>query len=109
MTDLRKAAMDAVEHWDNIGYLDTRPTSYVLMNTLREALQVEPELVGEIHDCDHMHMAIWTNGTPDVGTKLYTTPPSIDALIAEIDALEYGQIIYADQLNPILDKYRSTK
>ena len=41
MTDLRKAAQDAIDQWDNTGYLDTRPTSYALMNTLREAFDKE--------------------------------------------------------------------
>lgn len=103
------------------------------MQALREALQVEPEkpvawlrvskdgIKEEAVVTEHSRRSLERGGI--TLTPLYTTPPSIDALIAEIESIvtcaetvtdrETGDTIYIgeaypeDDVKEVLDKYRS--
>ena len=87
MNDLRKAAQDIIEDVDSPYIPDEiRMVDVNCIEALRKALQAEP---------------------------LYTTPPSVDALIAEIDAIHphpfQGNTLNRSEVIAILDKYRSAK
>lgn len=123
MTDIRKCAQTVVD--DYCIYKYVTPKS---MNMLEQALAepVEPVLYMNKDDFDNPFTCAFSVGRkkhPDYNryytVPLYTTPPSVDALIAEIDGLDGvsapfatesdGLWIDADELKAILDKYRGQK
>jgi hypothetical protein len=79
MTDLKQAAQQALDAWDDP--MKDLKDLCVAMDTLRTALEQQAEPVGEVD-------AIGLNGTDfhvsftrpmPLGTKLYTTPPQQQA------------------------------
>lgn len=93
---IEQAVNGVIAKWDLTGFIDTSTKDYSLMIAIKEALAL-----------------------PDTAKPVaYTTPPSVDALIAEIDALPpklyeisthpWTEDAYpVDELKAILDKYRS--
>ena len=90
---LIKAAQAVVDICDRkviIGVLE--PVASNCIETLRQAVEQAKvvEAVGEFVDADGCDCVRWDESKPKLpyGTKLYTTPPSINALIADAVAKE---------------------
>ena len=123
MTDIRKCAQAVLDDSHGYGYV-TPETLNMLEQALAEP--VEPVALGWYRElCTEPVKYSFSFGAicPNIYDKwkpLYTTPPSVDALIGEIeglDRLDYsdfgmvpcsnGDWIDFDELKAILGKYRS--
>jgi hypothetical protein len=102
MTDLRQAAIQALEVMKNIGYVPRKDGAHPVEKAfaaLRAALeQPEQEPVGEV--IDERGGVDYFSYVPPVGTALYTTPPAAqwDKPSASFD--EWWDGDYDDLANP---------
>ena len=118
MTDLRTAAQAVDEAIFRKGYVNSKNRKdLVLIEALRKALAAPVEPVawlssgGDVSRSKKLFDDMGFTSEP-----LYTTPPSVDALIAELDVLrqqpsemhsDHEKLLYA--IADIADKYRSNK
>lgn len=118
MTDLRKAAQDVIDCVDSPYIPDEiRMVDVERIKALRQALQAEPENPDGAVLMDAI-TAAFQRGFAEASSNcqgfLDSSPPSVDALIAEIMDCEinghYGDTGYdVGQVNAVIDKYRSAK
>ena len=135
MNDLRQAAQAVIDLENDDYPFDGGEWSSNAVNAyeaLRQALAEPVEAVGEIVQNQTGQIRIVDkNGESfdlfkHIGVKLYTTPPSIDALIAEIDDIDRwfyddgsgpymcgnkdgGDYYFISDIDDVLDKYRGVK
>jgi hypothetical protein len=110
MNKLLEAAEAVISDMRVRGYV-TSEMFFELEQAVAEAKQGSEVVAKVCHDLpNHIGWDPETNVTElSEGTKLYTAPPSVAALIDEIDSIDFHKKDCINKLHDVLDKYRGQK